>query len=502
MVMERLPDADAPLGYDTALACVRGCTEVLHTADAVAELCAAARGGKPLDEIVARWHAEWLRREVALDPERAAPCLRAGAPLALLGFSEESVGPAAWAEYEHALLQLRKSTLSLVGGALHGKPWRCRRCAPARALQSAGEAPREALLRALGRIEAIFADQRAAADLRAAAAAGEDPARVSAKWTAEALEGAGLERGLGASAVRAAASERAADAELLRAHARAEAARAAALAAARVPAAAASGGHAPRRYPPAAELRAAGALEPGALARVAARLEAALDEDGEDLAAEARRTRASRAAVGARWLAELCEAEGMAHDWAARALAAAAGDAAEPGARGDAMRALHAAVRRLGRLADEGGAPAGPASPGAPLASPASPHAPPPALVPRLNLRQQRISTSSTATGGTGAHCCSTRVPSRAPAPAFDPVVIANAKTNRPVRPGSARVRVRPGWSPVVVGGEADRWSSMSTLTPRSEASTAPRTPRAPLPTPRTLQLGALGRAPLGSGAR
>lgn len=70
-----------------------------------------------------------------------------------------------------------------------------------------------------------------------------------------------------------------------------------------------------------------------------------------------------------------------------------------------------------------------------------------------------------------------------APPPPVDPVV-SNAQTNRPLRPGSARARVRPGWRPpqgttVALGG----------VTPRGGQSTPLPTPRTPLPTPRALTL-------------
>jgi len=63
--------------------------------------------------------------------------------------------------------------------------------------------------------------------------------------------------------------------------------------------------------------------------------------------------------------------------------------------------------------------------------------------------------------------------------PPIDPIV-SEAQTNRPLRPGSARARVRPGWKAPTHKDGAE--------THRSDRS-APLTPRSPLPTPRSLSL-------------
>ncbi|KAG8460511.1 hypothetical protein KFE25_013161 [Diacronema lutheri] len=222
---------DGLIPFDQAIAYARGCCEMMCSPETIDLLARAAADGATLDALTARWHAELLE-QCGLESAFAMSAFRSDTDPSRFDFAPSPAAHAAgdatadvgtdaaaaddararaeqWAEFSHALMEVRKGTISLIGGALHFKPWRCRRFTPARALSATVPIDPSALLAYAQLSRSFLRARETIGALCAAARAGEDAERVLAKWKCEMLEACAIERSHGLAALHAAAAARA-----------------------------------------------------------------------------------------------------------------------------------------------------------------------------------------------------------------------------------------------------------------------------------------------------
>lgn len=426
---------DGSITYEEAMTFARDCTDMFQSYESIIALCDASVSEQPLDVIVAQWQAEYLEH-CGLSAAFAAACFQPNSVYSIISIPLDDQEH--WHAFMHAVVQLRKASVSLITGALQLKPWRCRRLTPSHSLKMTGSATREELVRYLNKAVGLLQSPETLDLLRRCQAAGDDMRRCVVRWQHEALEWAGLERHHGFAQVNAIITRYAADKALCAALRTMQAAKRELFIQACLPNVRAAAMASERRFPAATTLQTEGIIDVSVVERLGQLFGNAIDS--EAFGATVRRRGEAPSIVAVRWQRELLEHLGVEQDWGVRALGQMAlHNAATPAARNErltvALSTLHAEIARVERVA-QGEAPS--------------------------------LATSDAASNGLALNRDATTI---------DPI-IPGLKTSRPVRPGSARARTLPDWKPLLSA------RGSPTSTPRSELSISSRA-RPPLRTSR-----------------